>query len=136
MDRLTGDQPAIESSATGEISSHQSHRDEPVDIDTQRLSATTPYQQQRHFITRTTTGAHDSYLDPIELNRIRTYRLQHAATTGSRQGAVPREQWLPLGAGKPFPPSLPDAEKYVVEFTGPHDSLHPHNWPLVTKYVQ
>lgn len=74
-----------------------------------------------------------SALEDVELNRIFTYRLQHKSTVGSTRGATPREQWLPLGAGKPYPPALPDAEEYVVEFVGPHDPLHPHNWPLRKK---
>lgn len=130
MDPLTGDQPTAEDTL-----SRQCHRDRPADTDVQRLSARISHEQQCHALMRTTTGPHGSCLGPIELNRINTYRLQHAATRGSRYSAVSREQWLPLGAGKPFPPSLPDTEEYVVEFTGPHDSLHPHNWPLVTKYV-
>lgn len=125
---------ATENSAEEE-SSHHSHGDEPADTGVQGLSVTASYPQ-RQFFTRATTRAHDSYLDSIELSRIHTSRLQHAATIGSHQGAIPREQWLPLGAGKPYPPPLPDAEKYVVQFTGAHDSLHPHNWPLITKFVQ
>jgi DHA1 family multidrug resistance protein-like MFS transporter len=134
MDRLTQDLLTTETSAREEISPRRSHREELAEADARRLSSTTSYSQQRHFLT-TGTGVHLSHLDPVELNRIYTYRLQHAATIGSRQSAAPREQWLPLGAGKPYPPSLPDAEEYLVEFTGPHDSLHPHNWPLITKYV-
>lgn len=135
MDRLTRELLAAETSATDEISPRQRQIEELADAETRRLSSTRSYSQQHH-LSRTRTGAQDSHLDPVELNRIYTYRLQHAATIGSRQGVAPREQWLPLGAGKPYPPSLPEAEEYVVEFTGPHDSLHPHNWPLRTKYVQ
>ncbi|KAL4984224.1 major facilitator superfamily domain-containing protein [Aspergillus falconensis] len=40
-----------------------------------------------------------------------------------------------IGAGRPFPPPLPDRERYAVDFEGPGDPLHPHNWPLATKYV-
>ncbi|OBT38554.1 hypothetical protein VE00_10897 [Pseudogymnoascus sp. WSF 3629] len=59
----------------------------------------------------------------------------HAATIGSLRKAAPREQWLPLGAGTPYPPSLPEAEEYVVEFAGPHDLLRPQNWPLTRKLL-
>lgn len=67
-------------------------------------------------------------LQETELSRIRTYRLQHRSTVGSAFGQVPREQWLPLGGGKPFPPKLPDQEEFVVEFVGVGDGLHPFNW--------
>ncbi|KAJ6033164.1 hypothetical protein N7499_009433 [Penicillium canescens] len=72
-------------------------------------------------------------LDDVELARIETYRLQHRSTVGSGTGITPREQWLPLGAGKPYPPSLPDPEQYVVEFTDANDPLHPQNWPFSKK---
>jgi DHA1 family multidrug resistance protein-like MFS transporter len=38
-----------------------------------------------------------------------------------------------LGAGKPFPPPLPDREEYVVEFDGVDDPLHAQNWPMSKK---
>ena len=40
-----------------------------------------------------------------------------------------------MGGGKEFPPLLPDPDRYVVEFTGEEDPMHPHNWSLGTKYV-
>jgi len=68
------------------------------------------------------------------LSRIQTQRSQHSATVGasikSRQSRKP----LPaFGAGKPYPPPLPEREEYVVEFDGPDDPLHAQNWPLRKK---
>lgn len=40
-----------------------------------------------------------------------------------------------FGAGKPYPPPLPEREAYVVEFNGPDDPLHAQNWPLKKKLV-
>lgn len=71
--------------------------------------------------------------DPLALERINTYRLQQQETVGSgtaQRTRTPREQWLPLGGGKPFPPSPPDPDEYVVEFNGSDDPMHPQNWPL------
>jgi MFS transporter, DHA1 family, multidrug resistance protein len=82
---------------------------------------------------RTRSGLTVRNLEPIELNRIHTYRLQHSGTVGSARNPIPKEEWLELGAGKPYPPSLPDAEEYVVEFVGPNDPLHPHNWSFRQK---
>jgi DHA1 family multidrug resistance protein-like MFS transporter len=84
---------------------------------------------------RTRSGRTVRTLEPVELNRIHTYRLQHSGTVGSSRNAVPKEEWLELGAGKPYPPSLPDQEEYVVEFVGPDDPLHPHNWSFRRKYA-
>ena len=84
---------------------------------------------------RTRSGRTVPTLEPVELHRIHTYRLQHSGTVGSARTVVPKENWLELGAGKPYPPSLPDAEEYVVEFVGPDDPLHPHNWSFGRKYV-
>ncbi|KAH7333188.1 major facilitator superfamily domain-containing protein [Rhexocercosporidium sp. MPI-PUGE-AT-0058] len=78
--------------------------------------ARTPRRPAR---TRTQTAP----LEELELNRIFTYRLQHNS----------QNQWLPLGAWKPYPPSLPDAEEYVVELVGSNDPLHPHSWALSKK---
>jgi len=136
MDQLTRDLPDAEASATEDISPGPHDEVALTGANARVLSSTTSHSQRRDYLTETMTGAHDSNVDPIELRRIHTYRLQHAATVGSRHSVVPREQWLPFGAGKPYPPSLPGAEEFVVEFTGPHDSLHPHNWPLGTKCVQ
>lgn len=71
-----------------------------------------------------------------ELSRIHTARSQHSGTVGrdprSREWKTP----LPsFGAGKPYPPLLPNQEDYVVEFDGPDDPLHAQNWPLRKKCV-
>lgn len=84
---------------------------------------------------RTRSGLIVRTLEPVELNRIHTYRLQHSGTVGSSQTPAPREEWLELGAGKPYPPSLPDAEEYIVEFVGPNDPMHPHNWSFGRKWA-
>ncbi|KAF2264561.1 major facilitator superfamily [Lojkania enalia] len=81
---------------------------------------------------------HDEVVDlerhPTALSRIQTQRSQHSGTVGasirSRQSRKP----LPnFGAGKPYPPPLPEREEYVVEFDGPDDPLHAQNWPLKKK---
>ncbi|KAL3430193.1 major facilitator superfamily domain-containing protein [Aspergillus tetrazonus] len=51
-----------------------------------------------------------------------------------------QEDWAPtekcsIGAGKPFPPELPDRERYTVDFEGPDDTMHPQNWPLTIKLI-
>ncbi|KAJ5782326.1 hypothetical protein N7457_004100 [Penicillium paradoxum] len=74
-----------------------------------------------------------SHLNEVELERIETSRLQHRSTVGSGVGLTPRDQWLPLGAGKPHPPDLPDPEQYIVEFNDADDPLHPQNWSLARK---
>ncbi|KAE8154107.1 Alpha/Beta hydrolase protein [Aspergillus avenaceus] len=66
----------------------------------------------------------------LELERIHTYRLQQQLTIGSNRSRTPKEQWLPMGAGKPYPPALPESDGYVVEFEGSDDPMHPQNWPM------
>lgn len=80
-----------------------------------------------------TINRRQSILNEIELERINTYRLQHRSTVGSGIGITPPDQWLPLGAGKPHPPALPDPEQYIVEFNDANDPLHPQNWSLKRK---
>ncbi|KAI9039440.1 MFS transporter [Aspergillus affinis] len=72
-------------------------------------------------------------LDSLELNRINTYRLQQKSTVGSTRGPLPRDQWLPMGAGKEYPPLLPAPETYVVEFDGSDDPMHPYNWSILRR---
>ncbi|KAI1376039.1 MFS general substrate transporter [Hypoxylon crocopeplum] len=73
---------------------------------------------------------------PTELSRINTARSQHSATVG--RSVKSRESRKPLpafGAGKPFPPPLPEQEAYVVEFDGPDDPYHAQNWSLKKKLL-
>ena len=75
---------------------------------------------------------------PTALSRIHTIRSQHSHTIGtsinSRTAARHSRKPLPaFGAGKPYPPLLPDREEFVVEFDGPDDPLHAQNWPLRKK---
>lgn len=77
---------------------------------------------------------------PTALSRIHTHRSQHLGTVGrsSTNNTATRDAKRPLpefGAGKPYPPLLPEQEEYVVEFDGPHDPLHPQNWPIRKKSV-
>ncbi|KAK3946341.1 major facilitator superfamily domain-containing protein [Diplogelasinospora grovesii] len=74
---------------------------------------------------------------PTALSRIQTQRSQHSGTVGKDVTKV-RESKKPLpdfGAGKPYPPPLPNQEDYVVEFDGPDDPLHAQNWPLAKKVL-
>ncbi|KAK4043554.1 major facilitator superfamily domain-containing protein [Parachaetomium inaequale] len=72
-----------------------------------------------------------------ELSRIHTARSQHSGTVGRRD--TKGKEWkrpLPnFGAGKPYPPLLPNQEDYVVEFDGPDDPLHAQNWPIRKKLL-
>ena len=77
---------------------------------------------------------------PTELSRIATARSQHNNTVGgglrSRTASRASKRPLPgFGAGKPFPPPLPEREEYVVEFDGPNDPLHAQNWPMRKKVL-
>jgi MFS transporter, DHA1 family, multidrug resistance protein len=69
------------------------------------------------------------------ISRIQTQRTQHTGTVGatlrSRQSRAPLPQ---MGAGKPYPPTLPEREEYVVEFDGVDDPLHSQNWSMRRKY--
>lgn len=86
---------------------------------------------------RRNTGHGTLERHPTELSRIQTQRSQHTATVGSRIGArsSSRKPLPAFGAGKPYPPPLPDREEYVVEFDGPNDPLHAQNWPLSKKIL-
>ncbi|PSK40319.1 hypothetical protein B9Z65_22 [Elsinoe australis] len=74
---------------------------------------------------------------PTALSRIETHRSQHSATVGAGiKARTTSRHSKPLpnfGAGKPFPPPLPEREEYVVEFDGPDDPMHAQNWPNAKK---
>ena len=72
--------------------------------------------------------------NPTALSRIATQRSQHGSTVGrSLKSKVDTTPLPEFGAGKEYPPLLPDREEYVVEFEDYDDPLHPHNWPLRKK---
>ena len=71
---------------------------------------------------------------PTELGRIQTQKSQHSGTVGRTATSRVSKKALPnFGAGKPYPPALPDREEYVVEFDGPDDPMHAQNWPIRRK---
>ncbi|KAK7948167.1 uncharacterized protein PG986_009053 [Apiospora aurea] len=75
---------------------------------------------------------------PTELSRIYTARSQHSETIGRSLRSRHSTATKPLpafGAGKPFPPPLPEREEYVVEFDGENDPYHAQNWPLKKKLL-
>jgi DHA1 family multidrug resistance protein-like MFS transporter len=82
-------------------------------------------------------------LSPVEkvetaMSRIHTQSLQHTTTVGSGIRSRQRESRRPLpamGAGKPYPPALPEREEYVVEFDGADDPMHAQNWTMKRKQV-
>jgi DHA1 family multidrug resistance protein-like MFS transporter len=72
------------------------------------------------------------------LSRIQTQRSQHSNTVGGGLRSRTRDSRKPLpdfGAGKSYPPPLPEREEYVVEFNGHDDPLHALNWSLQKKLV-
>ncbi|KAJ6024444.1 MFS multidrug transporter [Penicillium herquei] len=96
------------------------------------------------YLSRVQTAQSQSYHEPglerhpTALSRIATQRSQHNATVGASPKQELKEALEPLpdfGAGKPYPPSLPNKEEYVVEFAGPDDPLHPQNWSLRSKII-
>ncbi|UPX20263.1 uncharacterized protein EKO05_0010502 [Ascochyta rabiei] len=101
------------------------------------------YTDSTQHSSGTVLQRHPTERHPVAITRIETHRSQHAGTVGASH--VPSrlertltrrrtEKPLPtLGAGKPFPPLLPDREEYVVEFDGHDDPLHPQNWPMNKK---
>ena len=68
------------------------------------------------------------------MSRIQTQRSQHSGTVGAKLRSRKSRKPLPaMGAGKSYPPELPDREEYVVEFDGVDDPMHAQNWPMKAK---
>ncbi|KAG9185795.1 MFS general substrate transporter [Alternaria panax] len=112
-----------------------------------RTARSTPRDRRPTVNSQTSSGnyltLHPTERDPEAIRRIETHRSQHAGTVGASRvdSRLSRtltrrrtEKPLPnMGAGKPFPPLLPDREEYVVEFDGKEDPLHAQNWPMKKK---
>ncbi|KAH9827293.1 Major Facilitator Superfamily [Teratosphaeria destructans] len=101
-----------------------------------------PRQRSRHYSTVSLTSTRFEkdfmdYLDrhPTAIKRIQDHRLHHCHTVGSARsvGDVDLSTLPQFGGGKPYPPTLPEREEYVVEFDGHDDPAHAQNWPLRTK---
>ncbi|KAH0333436.1 MFS general substrate transporter, partial [Aureobasidium melanogenum] len=136
----------------GPIERHESHE---LPIATRRRSSVSSQsgssvrlQEMGRSISRVETQ-HENEADlerhPTALSRIQTGRSQHSATVGAsgtegsgfgvfRTRSSKASRPLPaFGAGKPYPPPLPEREEYVVEFDGPNDPMHAQNWPFKKK---
>ena len=73
---------------------------------------------------------------PHALDRIETHRTQHSGTVGAIKSRKSTQKEIPaMGAGKPYPPTLPEMEEYVVEFDGFDDPRHAQNWPMRDKIL-
>lgn len=133
------------SSSTSSTSSDSTHSARLEEI---RTAHSTPARNRRPTVNSQTSSGnyltlHPTERDPEAIRRIETHRSQHAGTVGASRvdSRLSRtltrrrtEKPLPnLGAGKPFPPPLPDREEYVVEFDGVDDPTHPQNWPMKKK---
>ncbi|KAJ5082241.1 hypothetical protein N7532_011284 [Penicillium argentinense] len=121
----TGSTSLRESTSPGQPTGSSSESDNLATVPTNRDGRSSIYEAVR----TNTLSRRPTNLNNVELERINTYRLQHRSTVGSGP-AVPPTEWLPMGAGKPYPPGLPDPEQFVVEFTGSDDPIHPQNWSL------
>ncbi|KAJ0290683.1 hypothetical protein COL154_001143 [Colletotrichum chrysophilum] len=140
MDEVDREIAAAERAASPErYHGRESHEIERVLSASSSSSASSVSTGRRPF-SRTGTGIsrvstqNDLERHPTALSRIATARSQHSNTVGrsikSKQSNRPLPQ---MGAGKPYPPPLPEQEEYVVEFDGPNDPLHAQNWPLKKK---
>jgi DHA1 family multidrug resistance protein-like MFS transporter len=79
--------------------------------------------EEAQALSRKATTLPESYPEGDFITRI--------LTAGSR-----KRMSLPLptmGGGRDYPPSLGDRDPYKVDFDGPNDPIHPHNWPLKRK---
>ena len=116
----------VESISTASSSSASTSSVELEPIRTARMSRT-----ETRRINRSETH-------PDAISRIETHRTQHSGTVGagvqSRTTRTKTQRPLPeMGAGKPYPPDLPDREEFVVEFSGADDPMHSQNWKVSKK---
>ena len=133
------------SSTPGDMSKAHTATGEPIErIATGRSTATSTTASTRSSVVRrearmeraTTQRDIMPELEHNEthMSRIQTQRSQHTGTVGATLSSRKSKKPLPaMGAGKPYPPELPEREDYVVEFDGADDPMHAQNWPMKTK---
>lgn len=126
-----------------ELAGHESHdnaqqeEEERQDSVSSVSSVDAASRRPSHMLRTTSTQVEKdvfAYLErhPTAIKRIHEYRLQHSETVGTTRSRAGKA--LPdFGGGKAYPPTLPDQEKYVVEFSGHEDPAHPQNWKLNKK---
>lgn len=126
-------------SSASSASSHGAHSAQLEEIRTQPLTAGA-LDIDRSATQATSTGSiyrHPTERHPEAIRRIETHRSQHQLTVGATVSRRPttksQKPLLGIGAGKPYPPPLPDREEYVVEYEGVDDPLHAQNWPMKKK---
>lgn len=124
----------------GRPSRELEHEIEEQEIERMATASTTSSSSSEASVVRREIGMsrmptqRDLERHPTALSRIQTSRTQHSATVGKSLKSRESKKPLPeFGGGKPYPPQLPEEEEYVVEFDGPHDPLHPQNWPMKKK---
>ncbi|KAF2186368.1 MFS general substrate transporter [Zopfia rhizophila CBS 207.26] len=130
---------SFSSSASSSISSSASARPHTPQLQKIRTQPQIPGINRRGT-TCSATGTlyrHPTERHPEAIRRIETHRSQQLATVGatiSKRSTTKSQKPLPpLGAGKPYPPPLPDKEEYVVEYDGVDDPLHAQNLPMSKK---
>ena len=143
LSRHSTSSASTSSSVSSDSASAHSARLEEI-----RTARSTPARERAAtFTSQASSGnfltLHPTERNPEALRRIETHRSQHAGTVGASRvdsrlsRTITRrrtERPMPqLGAGKPYPPPLPDREEYVVEFDGADDPLHAQNWPMKKK---
>ena len=72
------------------------------------------------------------YESSVKASRTLSQRLTGSESLMSKANETD-EPMPPMGGGKEYPPPLGSREPYMVEYNGPDDPIHPHNWPSVKK---
>ncbi|KAI1388920.1 MFS general substrate transporter [Hypoxylon trugodes] len=144
MDEVDRELIRAEQDAQQHISPTSEHPPRRASNEVERVisASSVSTDSSEHLAQRRTGGmsrvptSRDLERHPTELSRINTARSQHSATVGRSLRSRESRRPLPaFGAGKPFPPPLPNQEEYVVEFDGPDDPYHAQNWSLKKKLL-
>lgn len=116
---------------------------EDFDVEENEIVPWTTAEQEGGRIKRQNNKHYDEELEEdhdqeLQLERIITSGSRTAERIRSRQSGVHIEHaglTLRMGNNKELP-DLPHSPKksFVVEFDGPNDPMHPHNWPFIKKF--
>ncbi|VEU21863.1 DEKNAAC102837 [Brettanomyces naardenensis] len=107
-------------------------KDSQTDIERQLIEQPTAAAQPLDtIVSHSPTSVAPSLSRPLTNTEIKSIKEDDTMALEEEEFPIPR-----MGGGRDYPPSLPDPEAYTVLFDGEDDPMHPHNWPVKTKFIQ
>lgn len=95
------------------------------------LPVATAFSKANLDVMPSRSSDHDVGRSDIEVNGLSEPHKDQVSRSTTVEVSEPEDGALSMGRGRHFPSvaALGDRSAHVVDFDGPRDPLHPHNWP-------